>query len=358
MSAQPMTIAGLGMISCLGSGAEINAAAMRCDYDGFQETAFHQPYSAEPQLGASVALEGDEQYLRGIARLARMSQIAIQQAIAELPTDDQGLQVVFCLQNADRPGVLATDQAASELYQQVCDGLSLGPFDRQSCFFHQQRFGFISALRKAHATLYERQLPYVLVLGVDSLLNSAALSYYGGGLYGEGRRLLGDDHPNGFIPGEAAVAVLLSTPEQTSSNIMITGIGAGEEIATFDNADEPLQGDGMAQAIRHACQDAGIQVHDTQYRVSSVSGEAYFFKEAALSITRALKQKVPEHQLLHPADSIGEVGAAVGGAMLVMDYYALRKGYAPGNRGLHMISNDNTRRGAYIIEKQEPTHGE
>ena len=101
-----------------------------------------------------------------------------------------------------------------------------------------------------------------------------------------------------------------------------------------------------------------MEVHDTHYRVSSVSGENYFFKETALSITRALKQKVPEHQLLHPADSIGEVGAAIGGAMVVMDYYALLKGYAPGTRGLHLISNDdNPHRGAFVMEKREHAHG-
>ena len=358
MSAQPMTIAGLGMVSCLGSGAEANAAAMRCGYDGFQETAFHQPYSAEPQLGASVALEGDEQYLRGIARLARMSQIAIQQAIEPLPSDYENLQLIFCLPDKDHPGVMADEQAPNNLYQQTCAGLSLNAFSSRSCFFHNQRYGFINALQQARKTLYERQQPYALIIGVDSLLNSAALSYYGGGLYGEGRRLLGEEHSNGFIPGEAAVAVLLSTPEHASSAIRISGIGMGEETATLDNADEPLQGKGMAHAIRNACQEAGIEVHDTHYRVSSVSGEEYFFKEAALSITRALKQKVPEHQLLHPADSIGEVGAAIGGAMVVMDYYALLKGYAPGRRGLHLISNDNSHRGAFVMEKRGQAHGQ
>ena len=68
---------------------------------------------------------------------------------------------------------------------------------------------------------------------------------------------------------------------------------------------------------------------------------------------------MPEHQLLHPSDSIGEVGAAIGGAMVVMDYYALLKGYAPGARGLHLISNDdNPHRGAFVMEKREPSHGQ
>ena len=94
---------------------------------------------------------------------------------------------------------------------------------------------------------------------------------------------------------------------------------------------------------------AEMEVHHTQYRVSSVSGESYFFKEAALALSKSLKQKVPAHRLLHPADSIGEVGAAIGGAMVVMDYFALTKGYAPGKTSLHLISNDNCQRGAYIM---------
>jgi len=51
--------------TCLAKGAALTAAAMRCGYDGFEETSFTQPNSAEMQLGAKI--EGKESFTRSTA---------------------------------------------------------------------------------------------------------------------------------------------------------------------------------------------------------------------------------------------------------------------------------------------------
>jgi len=345
MSQFPLSIAGLGMISCLGEGAEANAAAMRCDYDGFQETHFNQSSNPEKQLGAPI-----ESDLRGIEKLRYMRKIAVDEAIKNLPEKYPGLNVIYCLPDKSQSTYI---NQTNMFPDQTCDVLKdthLGAPGSDSMVFWQQRCGFISALKKAQDLMYKQGNEYVLVIGVDSLLNNQSLAEYEGDLDGENRRLLGDDHPDGFIPGEAATAILLSTPKRFASDIIICGVGEGDETATIDNEEEVLKGDGLADAVKAAAEQARLAVHETHYRVSSVSGESYFFREASLALSKSLKQKVPEHQLLHPADSIGEVGAAIGGAMVIMDYYAILKGYAPGNTSLHLVSNDNSQRGAYIMK--------
>jgi hypothetical protein len=57
----PLKLKALSTYTCLAKGAIFTAAAMRCGYDGFEETSFTQPNSAEMQLGAKI--EGKESLL-------------------------------------------------------------------------------------------------------------------------------------------------------------------------------------------------------------------------------------------------------------------------------------------------------
>ena len=72
------------------------------------------------------------------------------------------------------------------------------------------------------------------------------------------------------------------------------------------------------QAIRAALIEAGVALKDCDYRIADVNGEQFRFKEAALAITRLLRDTKVLFSLWHPADCIGEVGAATLPAMLAM----------------------------------------
>lgn len=340
-----MSIVGLGMVSCLANGSPLNAAAMRCGYDGFHRLDFNQPYSDQAQIGAMI-----ESDLTGIARLAHMLEEAIKEATLSLPENYNGLPVLFCLPEKSPPSYFNNDVALQRIVDLVFSELGLGEIHPQSYALWRQRCGFVTALIQAQDLIYRQNQAYVLIAGLDSLLDPAILAYYGGDLYGEGCRLLSDNCSNGFIPGEAATAVLLRKPGRHNAEVVVAGVGEGEEQAVIGDEEQILRGQGLAQAINNASKDANIPVHETSFRVASVSGEDYFFKEASLAQYRTLKQKVPEHRLWHPADNIGEVGAAVGGAMIVMVYYALIERYAPGDIALCHIANDNPQRGAFIMQ--------
>lgn len=360
LAKQPLAIAGVGMISCLGEGAEVNAAAMRCSYDGFVQTEFMQPYHAEPQLGAPIEQTGVQR--RGIEKLAYFGQAAVNEATKSLAQygEDQSnnLKLLMCLPDIqERAHYLNGDNTHSLLLEEIKKATTIKHYHPASQVYYKSRCGFTEALKQAQQTLYQDGLSYALILGIDSLLDSATLGYYGGNLYGEGRRLLGDNHSNGFIPGEAATAVLLRKPKKNDNRtVIISGVGLASETASFNNSqtDEPhvLRGKGLSDAIKNASQDAGVEIHHTAYRVASVSGEDYFFTEAALAQIKSLKRKVDDQPLWHPADSIGEVGAAVGGAITIMTAFALLKGYALGNSVLCHLSNDDEQRGAFIMQKE------
>jgi 3-oxoacyl-[acyl-carrier-protein] synthase-1 len=112
---------------------------------------------------------------------------------------------------------------------------------------------------------------------------------------------------------------------------------------------------GLAQAIRAALVDAGCNMHDVDFRLSDLSGEQYYFKEAALAVSRLLRVRKEEFDLWHPASIIGESGAVAGVAMIAVAEAACRKAYAPGPALLCHMSNDAGQRAAAIFQYGEAT---
>jgi 3-oxoacyl-[acyl-carrier-protein] synthase-1 len=149
------------------------------------------------------------------------------------------------------------------------------------------------------------------------------------------------------MPGEAAGALLVTAP-QAACLALCTGVGFAAEKATVESG-EPLRGDGLADAIRAAADDAGSSVHQFDFRMCDVSGEQYYFKEAALALARLIREPKEKAELWHPADCIGEVGAAAGPVALALAAIAYSKGYAPGPTLLCHFSDDAGQRAAALI---------
>jgi len=207
------------------------------------------------------------------------------------------------------------------------------------------RNSFTKALKDVEKVFAEDKYENALIVSVGSTLIPKDISYYH-----SQQRLLTENNANGFIPGEAATAVLLSKPTGEENEVIISGVGITKESATLFNEEELLRGKGLSTAIMEASKQAAVPIYETQFRVGSMSGEEYFFNEATLAQQKTLTQKIPKHPLWHPADSLGEVGAAIGGAMVIQAYYAMINGYAPGDNAICHISNDDELRGAFIMQ--------
>ena len=90
------------------------------------------------------------------------------------------------------------------------------------------------------------------------------------------------------------------------------------------------------------------------YRLSDLSGEHFYFKEAALALSRTLRRRKEEFEVWHPAECIGETGAAAGIAMLAVADAARQMGYAPGPRVLLHLANDDGQRAAAVVDGGAP----
>lgn len=327
-----MQVRGTGLVTSVGLGTAAAAAAIRAGLSNPGITRFID-WGGEWIPAHMVPMETPN--VR--AKLLQMAAAAIGECIESAgrePATEAAL--ILCLPEASRPGT-EIDLGESAI-QEVADALG-ARFSVHSAAIAAGRVGGFVALHRARILLHEGRVDAVLVAGVDSYVNWPALSHFE-----NCHRLLTSRNSNGFMPGEAAAAVMVIRPEAGTA-LRCEGLGFGRESATIA-ADMPLRADGLVQAIRAAAREAECSPQDFELRMSALSGEQYYFKEAALAMSRLIREPVSDAEFWHPADCVGEVGAAAGPLAIAIAAEACAKGYAEATRILCHLSGDDTERAA------------
>ncbi|MCT7374148.1 beta-ketoacyl synthase N-terminal-like domain-containing protein [Chelativorans salis] len=331
-----LDIVSVGMVTAVGLDAPSACAAMRARLDGFQETRFVGS-GGEWLNGAPVPLPRN---WIGEKRMAHMAAAAICEAFDAVPEARGQTPILLCLAEEDRPGRPYADGGA--LLRQIAGIVEIEVHPASRIVAHGRPSGH-AAFDSARRALAAGDAPFVMVAGVDSYLTSASVSHYL-----SSQRLLTPVNPNGFIPGEAAAAVLCA--RTGTGSLRLHGLGLAREAAHIYNThDLPLRGDGMTTAYRTALDETGIEMNRLGYRISDLVGEQYWFKQTALASLRLLRGRHEFQDLWSPAESLGNIGAACVPLMAGMAWMAARKGYAAGNPVLIEASNDSGACGAAVL---------
>jgi len=339
---RPMTIMHSGLVTSVGLSAPSACAAIRAAITNHTETRFMS--NGEWLLGAQVPLE---QPWRGRAKLVRMLAMAVQECLAPFDAPrPRTLPLLLCVAEQARPGRL--DGLDTLLLGELEHAVGIEFHPELSGTIPKGRVGVAIALGRARQLMYEHNVSYVLVAAADSLLVGPTLTEF----EAEGR-LLTPQNSDGFVPGEAAGAVMLARTPGSAVHLDCVGIGYGVE-PSATNPDVPLRADGLTLAIKQSLADAGCAMRDLDFRITDNSGEQYYFKEAALALSRTLRQRKEEFDIWHPAECIGEVGAAIGVATLAVALAASRKAYALGPNMLCHLGSDIGQRAAAILRYTEP----
>jgi 3-oxoacyl-[acyl-carrier-protein] synthase I len=337
MSRAAIAILNTGMVSSVGVTAAASCAAIRAKLTNPIETRFIDS-DGEWIMAHSAPLVpacGDR------AKLAKMASLAIAEFLANVPANDlSAIPLILCIAERARPGRLQgiDDDLLSDIQQEL--GFE---FSQDSVILPHGRVAGGAALVHARRLLHENRAPFVIIAATDTLLTWPTLQ-----AYERQGRLLGPKNSNGFIPGEGAAALLIG-PAPTTGGLIIAGLGFATEPASIDS-EQPLRAEGMARAIKAAAKEAGCDIHDLSFRISDLSGEQYYFKEASLALSRTLRVRKEKFDIWHPAECIGECGAVGGVAPLVVALAACMKGYAPGPNILCQASADSGERAATILQ--------
>jgi 3-oxoacyl-[acyl-carrier-protein] synthase I len=335
----PLAVLNTALVSSVGLSAPAACAAIRAGVTNPSETRFLDA-AGEWIVAQQVPLE---EPWRGQARLVKMAVMAITESLANVPREDwPRLPLLLCVAERERPGRLAglDDGLFHEIQRQL--GVE---FAEHSLVIPQGRVSASIALMHARRLITQGQAPLALIAAVDSLVTWPALKVYDGE-----QRLLRSGNSDGFIPGEGAGALLVG-PAGSGPQLVCTGLGFASEPAHIRSA-EPLRAAGLSRAIGAALADAGCELRELDFRITDISGEQFYFKEAALALARTARARKADFDIWHPAECIGETGAVAGVALLVVADAATRKAYAPGPGVLCHAANDAGHRAAAVFRFQ------
>jgi 3-oxoacyl-[acyl-carrier-protein] synthase-1 len=248
--------------------------------------------------------------------------------------------VFLCVSERERPGrpvrleqVLTTEIA------------KLVNADRYGASLHvvaAGKVGFAAAIYECRSRLSADSGRYGLIVAVDSFIGGEVLA-----AYDAEDRLLTAHNSNGFIPGEAASAILVTAVTDDSVPACV-GVGRTRERGIYGSG-IPLKGDGLTAAVREAIKDARMTEAMVDFRIADLSGEQYYFREASLAASRLFRAPRERFALWLPAESVGETGAAAGALATAWFVDALAHGYSPGPTALCHLSDSDGGRAALIL---------
>jgi 3-oxoacyl-[acyl-carrier-protein] synthase-1 len=123
-------------------------------------------------------------------------------------------------------------------------------------------------------------------------------------------------------------------------------------------SDKPFQGEGLAAAIRAVFDAAPPEVlaRRTNLVYAGFNGESHWAKEWGVSHIRNADRFTEPLTVEHPADCMGDPGAALGLIMLGLATFRLNRGGEAAS-ALVWCSSDRGERAAALITQDAPTSG-
>jgi len=290
----------------------------------------------EPLSGMKIRFAEE---LAGPARLAAMAHAVVDEATLTVDADAK-VPVILCCPEAGA----FTEAPAEWPAQLLADVMAQAAFtvDRaRSRIVARGRAGMTEALGVALALLKDPSVPYCLVGGVDCFVDADRVA-----TLVDDDRILTGTNKDGFKPGEAGVALLLTNRPDPDAMALWLGAAAGNEEASR-GSDRPVTGAGLQEAMTKALAQAKQPYESLACLAHDFSGEQRYFEELLFASSRLAKGPVTSAVEL-PALSVGETGAAAGFLSIAMLAFLHAKGVHK-RPSLAALSSDGPERGAVVL---------
>jgi len=181
----------------------------------------------------------------------------------------------------------------------------------------------IQAIELAFRYCQQTGNKHVLIGGVDSLIDLHAM-----GAFDNDERMSAYSIADGFVPGEAAGFLLLST-EQGLTDFQNKAIGrisypglASEKGHRYSSA--PYLGEGLAHAVTESLQKFNGPKINTVF--SGMNGESLAAKEHGVAMTRNHQALSETLNIQHPIDCFGDIGAALAPVLIGLGLTGMQTG--------------------------------
>ncbi|MBX6362554.1 MAG: hypothetical protein IRZ00_01690 [Gemmatimonadetes bacterium] len=351
MAMDDVVIAGVGMTTAVGLSAPETAAAVRAALMRFEPIAYYdrhfKPFTVAqvPEDGLpplAPALEGAPLPPR-IARMLRLATAPLAECVAALPATERKPPLVLALPEIET--TLPLDGAA---FLRALAAQTDGAFDAAaSDATRRGRAGGLAAVGAAMQAVRSGRLRFALAGGVETYRDLYVL-----GTLDRDRRVKSAANLDGFIPGEGAAFLLLTTraAAQAVGLAPLASLGAVAEAVEPGHlhSAEPYRGDGLAAAVAGALAQAPTRAPVREV-YSTMNGESHWAKEWGVASLRNRGAFAADHGMHHPADCYGDPGAAAGPLLAGLAALGIRDGYR-GAPSLVYASSDAGPRAAVVLD--------
>ena len=301
-----LLVAGVGMVTALGRTTAETIAALDRGERRAAQTRLVDARGDRIVGSFALPVRGD---LVGVARAALLAFPALAECIESMRPFCGVTAIFLCV---PLPwGSFAADLApmiapVCDSFPAVVDALARELEARGGCCPAALRFVIARghaagalAMEQA-AALFERgEAAQALIVGIDTHGERATLERFGltGALKSRGS-------PRGFLPGEASAVLCLRPTSEKPCGVLVCGVGLGEEGET------PSTARGLTSAVSQSIARWGGGARSIATVAIDLNGERERAKEWSFAATRTLWRERATPLLIHPADRLGDVGAA------------------------------------------------
>jgi 3-oxoacyl-[acyl-carrier-protein] synthase-1 len=309
-----IVIAGIGMMTSVGLSAAETSASVRAATMRFVEMPWFdrkaQPFRVAeileeglPELASE--LYGDRSLSHREARMLRIGTMPLRHAMTNLPRNERpALSLALPDRETARP--LDRPRFLARFHRQAG-----GAFDAAiSSVEFRGRAGGVQAMAWASDLLRSGRKAFVLAGGIECYRDPYIL-----GMLDAEERVKSESAMDGFVPAEAAGFLLLAT-RQAADLAGLAAVASLSRVALgFEEGHlysrEAYRGNGLAATLQKLFAEAGAPAPIGEV-FSSMNGENHWAKEWGVSYLRNRDHFTEDVRMQHPADCLGDSGAAAG----------------------------------------------
>lgn len=345
MSRNELVVTGLSARSPLGYDADQTCAAIRAGIQGLTEHPYFFVTTPDPEWDEDERLLGGlvpglHPNFAGRARLLELALPTLRGLVERtglLRRELSGTAIALALPQLD--DAVRTWRLDRGLVEELCERAGL-PLLATAGIEQAGHASVLKAIDAARAHVDSGAASRCIVLGVESYHQLDRL-----GLLDRSYRLRSDRCKDGFLPSEAAVALLLERRAETTRAPLVSlgPVAFGVEPRPIVG-EHSSSGTGLATALEAAIGDRVVR-----WVICDLNGESYRAFEWGVVRARLAERFAPPVNLMHPADCLGDVGAASAGISIACAARAFARGYAPAREALVFAGADEGLRASVVV---------
>ena len=375
MNADKVVVTGLSLNSAIGDNVITACAAARAGISRVSELPF---MVFDPETGDTIPSKGCQSELctKGFVGLARLYRLGIPAIYDLIDNSHISLAILgdtpiylnvsdrFLLDSAAHqlddsgflPDTIQKDELNSILEEDCKDrlisllesgsGVKFGSKVRLLFAGHD---GIIRLIQMAVQEIRSGTIDRCIVGGIDSYVEASKLQrFHSVGL------LFGPENNSGFIPGEAASLILLERIDAAKQRNAHIQAVIGPICSTYEpqhrfSASLP-KGDALVTALQSALGQLGPSNREKQVVISDLNGDYWCAHEWGSALVKLKQyQLLSNVDMILPAESFGEVGAAEGAVAICVGSRAYVRNYAKAEITLIVTSSYDGHKAALVL---------